>query len=103
GRTEAARTEQQHLRLEQLLLAFLTDFGEQEVPGVAVALLGVEHSRRDPVAPFVLPAAEAAGHRRNVGVAELLQRARRERGAVTRRAVDDDGRVAVGELVLRLR
>ena len=69
---------------------------------VTVALFGVEHRGRDPVAALVLPAAEAAGHRHDVGVAEVLQRLGRERRAVAAGAVDDDRRVAVGELVLGL-
>ena len=69
---------------------------------VAVALLGGEHRGRDPRPALVLPPAEAAGHRHDVRVAELLQRLRRERGAGAARAVDDDLAVALGELVLDL-
>ena len=103
GRTETAGAEEQHPRLEQLLLAGFADLGKEEVAAVAVALLGVEHRGRDPGAALVLPAAEAAGHRDDVGVPEVLQRLGRERRAVAARAVDDDRRVAVGELVLGLR
>ena len=79
------------MELEQLLLALLADLGQEDVAAVAVALLGGERVRRDPVAALVLPAAEAAGHRHDVGVAELLQRLGRERRAGAARAVDDDG------------
>ena len=41
-RAEAARAEQEDLRLEQLWLARLADLGEQQVALVAVALLGGE-------------------------------------------------------------
>ena len=72
-RTEAAGAEQQHLRVEQLLLALLADLGEQEVALVAVALLGGQRGRDLPVAALVLPPVEAADHRHDVGVAELLR------------------------------
>ena len=88
--------------LEQLLLAGLADLGQEDVAVVPVALLGVSDRGRDPVAAFVLPAAEAAGHRHDVGVAELLERLGRERRAGAARAVDDDRRVLVGELGLDL-
>ena len=39
-RAEAAGAEQQHLGVEQLLLALDADLGEQEVARVALALLG---------------------------------------------------------------
>ena len=39
-RAEAAGAEQQHLRVEQLLLALDADLGDQQVARVAVALLG---------------------------------------------------------------
>ena len=87
---EAARAEQEHLALEELLLAGLADLGQEDVAAVAVALLGVEDGGRDPRPALVLPAPEAAGHRDDVGVAELLERLGRERGAVAARAVDDD-------------
>ena len=40
GGAEAAGAEEEHLRLEQLLLARLADLGEEDVALVAVALLG---------------------------------------------------------------
>ena len=40
GRAEATRAEQQHLGLEQLLLAGFADLGQEDVALVAVALLG---------------------------------------------------------------
>ena len=39
-RAEAAGAEQQHLGVEQLLLALEPDLGEQQVAAVALALLG---------------------------------------------------------------
>src|SRR6185369_12331292 len=103
GRTEAARAEEQHSRFEELLLAGFADLGEEYVAAVAIALLGIEHRGGDPGAAFVLPAAEPAGHGNDVGIPEVLQRLRRERGTVAGRAIDDDRRVLTGELVLGLR
>src|SRR5882724_3346034 len=69
---------------------------------VAVALLGGEDGRRDPRSALVLPTSEATGHRDHVVVAEILERLGRERAARSAGAIDDDRRVAVGELVLDL-
>ena len=43
-RAEAARADQQHLRVEQLLLALEADLGDQQVARVALLLLGGEDS-----------------------------------------------------------
>ena len=69
---------------------------------VAVALVGREADRHPPLAALVLPAPEAAGHRHDVGVAELLQRLGREGRAHAARAVHDDGRGLVEHLALDL-
>ena len=100
----AAQHEDQVLHAEAVALdlALGADLGQQQVPLVAVALLGAELRRRLQVASLVLPTPEAAGHRRRAGVAELLHRLDRERGAHTAGAVDDDRGVLVGELVLDL-
>ena len=45
GGAEAARAEEQHLGVEQLLLARLADLGQEDVAAVAVALLGRERRR----------------------------------------------------------
>ena len=45
GRAEAAGAEQQHLGVEQLLLALGTDLGDQQVARVAVALFGAQRTR----------------------------------------------------------
>ena len=44
-RAEPAGAEQQHLGVEQLLLALGADLGQQQVAAVALALLGREASR----------------------------------------------------------
>ena len=49
GRTEAARAEQEHPRVEQLLLPGDVDLGEEDVPLVPVALLGGEAPRGRPL------------------------------------------------------
>ena len=99
-RAEAAGAEEQHLGLEQLLLALLADLGEQEVALVAVALLGRQRGRDLPVAVLVLPLVEAADHRHDVGVPELLEALRRERRAGAAGAVDDQRGVVVRDPTL---
>ena len=87
GRSEAAGTEHQHLRLEQLHLAGGADLGQQEVALVAVVLLGGQRRRLLPRAALVLPATEAALHRLDVGEAELARASpRRTRTARHRRS-----------------
>ena len=62
-----------------------------------MSVTGVDHG-----AVLVLPPPEAAGHRHDVGVAELLQRAGGERGAHAAGAVDDDRRRLVDDAGLDL-
>ena len=78
------------------------DLGQQQVALVAVALVGGERDGHLPGAALVLPLAEAAGHRHDVGVAELLQGLGGEGRAHAAGAVDDDGGVVVGDLALDL-
>ena len=86
GRAEATGAEQEHPGVEQLQLALDADLGQEEVALVAVALLGREHRRDLPVAALVLPLVEAAGHRDDVGVAELGRASwRRRRNGCHRR------------------
>ena len=101
-RPEPARAQEEHLALEQLLLARFADFRQQDVPSVTGALFGRERGRRDPRPPFVLPATEAAGHRHDVGVAELLQRVGSEGGAVAAGAEHHDRRILFRQLRLDL-
>ncbi len=89
-RAEATGAEQQHLGVEQLLLALEADLGEQDVARVAVALLGAHEARDLDLVAAVLPEREAAGHRLDVLVAEVLdQRARGPGGALAGGAVED--------------
>ncbi len=103
-RAEPARAEQQHLGVEQLLLALGADLGEEQVARVAVALLGGQRARDLDVVAAVLPQRDAALERLDVLVAEVLaQRAGRVGGAVARRAVEDDVLVAIGDDALDAR
>jgi len=45
GRAEAAGAQQEHLRPEETLLAFLSDLRKKQMPLVPVALSGVERPR----------------------------------------------------------
>ena len=104
GRAEPAGAHEQYARLEQLQLAFLADLGDQQVPAVARALLGVEDPREPGGKAVALPVCEAAGERDDVFVAELLERLRREDRPVAGLAVEDDrpGTVRCGALDARL-
>ena len=84
-RAEAAGPEQEDAGVEELLLAGDVDLGEEEVALVAVALVGGEAAGGGPVAALVLPLVEAAGHRGDVGVAELGEGLGRERRSGPRR------------------
>ena len=96
------RAEQQHLGLQESLLAFLSYLGKKQVPLVAVALGGVERLRGDPGAAFVLPLVEPARHRGDVAVAELAERLGGQRRAGAPGAVDDDLAVLVGHPAFHL-
>ena len=100
-RAEPAGAEQEHLRVEQLHLALEADLRDQQVARVALALLGGERARDLDLVAAVLPERDAAAHGRDVLVAEqLLDRVRRERRAVARRAVEDHALRAVGDRAL---
>ena len=73
------------MRVEQLLLALLADVGHEQVPLVAVALVGGEGPRRRPRPAVVLPAVEAAGHRDHVPVARAPPASWRRRPSARRR------------------
>ncbi len=104
GRAEAAGAEQQHLGVEQLLLAVDPDLVKQQVARVAVALLGAHEARDLDLVAAILPQREAAGHRGHVLVAEILdQRARGPRGALPGGAVQDHGGGLVGRGALDAR
>ena len=69
---------------------------------VALLLLGAEHDRRVELEPGALPGLEAARHRRDVGVAHVLEGLGREQRADAAGAVEDDRRVAVRDRALDL-
>ena len=89
-RAEAAGADAEHLRVEQLRLPRFADLGQQEVAAVADLLLGGELPVLGDRQALVLPAAEAAAHRDDVRVAELLQDAPGEQRARAAGAVGDD-------------
>src|SRR6476661_4084863 len=98
GRAEAAGAEQQHLGVEQLLLALGADLGEQEVARVALALLGREGLGDLDGVAAVLPQRDAAGHGLDVLEAQLVQRVRGQRAALAGGAVQDHVLRAIGDL-----
>jgi hypothetical protein len=96
GRAQAAGAEQEHLGVEQLLLALDADLGQEEVAAVALPLLGRERPRHLDRVAAVLPQRVAAGHRLDVLVAQVVaERAGGQRGAVARGAVEDHALGAV--------
>ncbi len=93
---ETAGADQQRLRLEQPGLAGGADLRDEQVPAVALLLLRAEDDRCFPREAGRLPRLEPARHRRDVRVAELLERLRGEERADAASAIEDDLGVAVG-------
>src|SRR4051794_6415430 len=93
---EAAGAEQQHLRIQQFQLAVDPDLGKQRVARVALALFCRHPRGRDDRQPLLLPLDDAAAHRSDVLVAELLQLGGGEGGAVAGAAVEDRAGRLVG-------
>ena len=91
-RPEASGPQQEDLGVQKLQLAVDPDLGQQGVARVAVALLGGHATGRDHRQPLLLPGDDAARHRGDVLVAELLQLRGSERRAVARAAVEDRAR-----------
>jgi hypothetical protein len=100
--TEPARSEQEHLRVEQLELAGFADLGEEQVALVAVALVGRQGLGRRPRTALVLPPVEAPDERDRVLVAELGHGVGGEGRPDAAGAVDDHRGVLVGQLSLDL-
>src|SRR6266850_1772962 len=100
GRSETAGADEEHLAAQELVLSGLADLRDQQVTAVALCLLRREGLRCDRVHSRILPAVEPAGHRNDVGVAELLQGVRGHRRANATRAVEDGGLGLVGDAVL---
>ena len=93
-RAEPAGAQQQHLGVEQLELALEADLGHQQVARVALALLVGERARHLDVVAAVLPQRDAAGHRLDRLVAQLLLHVVGGEGrALAGRAVQDHARV----------
>src|SRR5262249_18947040 len=86
---EAASSEQQHLRVQQLHLAVDADLGQEGVARVALALLGRHAVGGDDRQALLLPLHDAAAHRGDVFVAEPLHLRSGGGRAVAAAAVDD--------------
>ncbi len=97
GRAEAAGADEEDARLEQPLLAFLADLGDQQVARVARPLRRRERRRGDELVAVPLPAREAVREVDRVLVAEIVERLRREGGAGAALAVDDERPRLVGD------
>jgi hypothetical protein len=103
GGAEAAGADQEDARLEEPQLAFLADFGDEEMPAVAPPLGLVERLGDLEGQAVSLPVGEAAGEGDHVLVAELLERLGGERRAVSARAIEEDGGVLIRSGVLDAR
>ncbi len=100
-RPEAARAEQEHLRVEHLHLPLEADLGNEDVARVALLLLRGERARRDDGEAAVAPEGDAAGHRADVLVAEVLgEGLGGQRRADPGGAVEDDPPRTVGHELL---
>ena len=102
-RAQAAGAQQQHLGVEQLLLALEADLAEQEVAGVALALLRGELAGDLDVVAAVLPQRVAAGHGDDVLVPQLGERGGAEGRALAGGAVEDHALGAIGGTALDAR
>ncbi len=96
-RAEAACTDEQRLRPEQFRLALGPDLGDEQVPAVALLLLGRQEYRRLEVVPGALPGLEPAGHRCDVRVAHPGEGLGREQRANAAGAIQDHRRVTIGD------
>ena len=86
----------------RLCLAVGPDLGDEQVPAVALLLLGGQDGRRLPREAGALPLLEPAGHRRDVRVAHLLEGLGCEQRADAAGAVQDHLGIAIGDRGLDL-
>ncbi len=100
GRAETAGADQEDLGVEELLLPCLTNLRNEQVAGVAPALIGRQRLRHRPGQPCTLPGVEAALDRDDVAIAEVLEGLGGESGAGPAGAVDGDRAGAIGDGVL---
>jgi hypothetical protein len=97
GRAQAPRAQQQHLRVQELLLTLGADLGQQQVAAVALALLSGQRAGGLDVVAAVLPQREATRHRLDVLIAQIVEQGSGgPRGSVARLAVEDDVLGAIG-------
>ena len=94
-RTQPAGADQQHAGIQQLDLAGLAQVGQDEMAGVAFALVGPQKPGDVELKPGVLPAIEPARHRVDAAVAQLLQVVGRQQATHTAGAIEDDHRLAI--------
>src|SRR5215470_2641962 len=80
-RAQSAGADQQDLGAEELALALLADLREKEMPAVALDLIAGERRVLHHGEARLCPALEAALEIDHVGVAEIVERLRREHGA----------------------
>ena len=103
GRAQPSGTDEQHLRVEQALLALHADLGDEQVAAVAHLLALVEPRRKLERQPGLSPGVDAAGERDDCAVAPLAQRLGRAQRAVAVCAIEDDRALPVGlELLVEL-
>ena len=96
-RAQPAGADEQYLRLEQLRLARLADFGDQQMPAVAVPLRVGQAERHLHRKPSVLPRAIPAAQATHLPVTHLLQRPAREEAPGAAGAVEDHVGVPIRE------
>ncbi len=90
GRPQASGPQQQHLGVEQLLLALDSDLRQQQMSRVAFTLLGAQRTGNLDVVAAVLPQRDPTGHRLDILIAEILdQRAGRPSRAVAGLAIEN--------------
>src|SRR5690606_26399407 len=99
---EATGAKEQNARRQELLLAPLTDLGQQDVPRVTIQLSGSQVRGSLNRVPEVLPANKPGVRARDVLVPELGQGTRSEGAPRPTRAINDDLLVLIGKLLLRL-
>src|SRR5262249_51671094 len=92
GRSEPARPDEEDLRAQQLALSLLADLREEEVPAVALDLIGRQGHVLDDGQSRLCPLLIAALEVDDVGVPEILERLGGQDRAPPGLAVEDDGR-----------
>ncbi len=100
--TKTTSTEQQHFACKQFCLTFNTNFWQQNMSLIAIALLSSQRRRCAPLTTFVFPLTKSTCHRNNICVAKFLQCLCSKCTTNTTSAIDHDRRVFIGDLALDL-